>query len=182
MWHAIVDSSGAIHFLIVFSGSISGTFIAGLGLLLAIKKHRLLAQNSLREQYQMGMDLLNIKPRHHTARVAGVTILSQILNSKSTEYDNSILRSFESFLFSPPVFSGNIGRHKAGEIDYESRDTYTVVIALRRYVKQRNAKNMLSLPEGLPFVISQNWVEPNRDYPDYKRWIEARGKPPEYED
>ena len=176
MWNWIVENSEAIRVVILFLGVVGG----GIGLYLA--RWRCLTADSklLRERCQMGMELLSLSRNRYTARVAGATILSDILNSNSTEYDSNILRAFEAFLFSPPGFGMNLEDHKKHETDYESRDTFMVVNALRQYAQKQGAQPLLPLPPGLVFTITRNSVEPNKNHEHYKRWMEARGRPPEY--
>jgi len=94
-------------------------------------------QNLLQERLRMGMELLRQGQEHYAARVAGAAILSDILcNACSKRYDETILRAFEAHLFAPSVFGGDIVGHQKDETDYESRDTYVVVSALRRYKRK----------------------------------------------
>ena len=176
MWCWIVENSEAIRVAILFLGLLGG----GIGLYLARWRCLTADRNLLRERCQMGMTLLSLNPERYTARVAGATILSDILNGESTEYDSNILRAFEGFLFSPVGFGMDLGNHKKHETDYESRDTFMVVNALRRYARKQGAQPMLPLPPGLVFTITPNTVEPNKDHSHYKRWMEARRRPPEY--
>ena len=174
MWCWIVENSEAIRVVILFLGLLGGGYFAGW-------RCRTADRNLLRERCQMGMELVSLNPERYTARVAGATILSDILNSKeSTEYDSNILRAFEAFLFTPPGFGMVLENHKKHETDYESRDTFTVVNALRRYARKQDAQPMLPLPPGLVFTITPNTVEPNKDHEHYERWMAARGGPPEY--
>jgi len=153
------------------------------GLTFAWRRCRTADRNLLRERCQMGMQLLsqNLDSSHYTARVAGATILAEILDNKSTEYDKCIIRAFESFLFTPPVFGSDIGWHGRGQTDYESRDTYIIVSALQRYAKKKNTHCMLELPEGLPFIISKKWIRPNKNHPHYDLWVKARDRHPKYD-
>lgn len=176
MWCWIVENSEEIRIVILFLGLVGG----GVGLYFARWRCITADQNLLRERCRMGMDLLSLNPNRYIARVAGATILSDILNSGSTEYDSNILRAFEAFLFSPPTFGMDLGIHKINDTDYESRDTYIVVNALRRYVRNKGAQSMLPLPPGLAFTITPNTVEPNKDHEHYKLWMDARNRPPDY--
>lgn len=176
MWSWIVGNLEAIRVAILFLGLLGG----GIGLYLARWRCLTADRNLLRERCRMGMELLSRNPERYTARVAGATILSDILNSNSTEYDNSILRAFESFLFSPSGFGMDLENHKKHETDYESRDTFMVINALRRYARKQGAQPMLPLPPGLVFTVTRNTVGPNKDHEHYRRWMEARGRPPEY--
>ena len=178
MWCWIVENSEVIRVAILFLGLLGG----GIGLYLARWRCLTADRNLLRERCQMGMELLSLNPERYTARVAGATVLSDILNSNSTEYDSNILRAFEAFLFAPPGFGMDLENHKKRETDYESRDTFMVVNALRRYARKQDAQPMLPLPPGLVFTITRKAVEPNKDHEHYKRWMEARGRPPEYSD
>ena len=178
MWCLIVENSEAIRVVILSVGVVVGIF----GLCFAWWRCRTADRNLLRERCQMGMELLSLNPERYTARVAGASILSDILNDRSSKYDEAILRAFEAHLFSPSVFGGNLAGHKKGETDYESRDTYLVVSALRRYTKTQGALPLLPLPPGKVFTITRNKVEPNEKHEDYKRWMKARGRPPEYSD
>ena len=178
MWCWIVENSEAIRVVLLFFGLLGGS----IGLCFAGWRCRIADRNLLRARCQMGMELFSLNPEHYSNRAAGATILSDILNNNATEYDSNILRTFEAFLFAPPGFGMNLGKHERGDTDYESRDTFVVVTALRKYAKRPDAQPMLSLPPGLAFTITQNTVEPNKDHEHYKRWIEARGGPPEYSD
>lgn len=176
MWCWIVENSEEIRIVILFLGLVGG----GVGLYFARWRCITADQNLLRERCHMGMDLLSLNPNRYIARVAGATILSDILNSSSTEYDSNILRAFEAFLFSPPTFGMDLGLHKKFETDYESRDTFIVVNALRQYVRNKGVQSMLPLPPGLAFTITPNTVEPNKDHEHYKLWMNARSRPPDY--
>jgi len=178
MWCWIVEHSEAIRVVILSLGVIGGV----VGLCLAAWRCLTADRNLLRERCQMGMELLSLNPERYAARVAGASILSDILNRRSSKYDEAILRAFEAYLFSPSVFSGNLAGHKKGETDYESRETYLVVSALRRYTKKQGSLPLLPLPPGLVFTITRNTVEPAEDHGHYKRWMEVRGRPPEYSD
>ncbi len=174
----MIEHLEAIRAAILFFGLIAG----GIGLYLARWRCLTADRNLLRERCQMGLELLSLNPQRYTARVAGASILSEILNSNSIEYDSSILRAFEAFLFSPPGFGMKLGNHNKGETDYESREKFLIVNALRRYARKQDAQSMLPLPPGLVFTITGNTVEPNQDHEHYKRWVEARGGPPKYSD
>ena len=175
----VVEYSEAIHIVILSLGLVGG----GYGLYLATVRSRIADRNLLRERYQMGMQLFSLNPERYTARVAGASILSDILlDSNSTEYDKSILRAFEARLFSPAEFGTDIGKHKKQDIDYESRDTFLVVKALSQYVKKLGAFPLLPLPPGRAFTITKNSVDANEEHEHYRRWLDARGKPPEYSD
>ena len=178
MWCWIVENSEAIRVVLLSLGLLGG----GIGLYFARWRCLTADRNLLRERCQMGMELLSLNQERYTARVAGATILSDILNGNSTEYDSSILRAFEAFLFAPPEFGMDLGKHKEGETDYGSRDTFMVVKALRRYARRQDAQLLLPLPPGLAFTITQDTVEPNKDHEHYQRWREAKGEPPEYSD
>ena len=176
MWSWIVENSEAIRIVILFLGVVGGL----IGLCFARWRCLTADKKLLQEQCQMGMELLSLSPERYTARVAGAAILAAILNSSNTEYDNNILRAFEAFLFSPPGFGMNLEDHKKHETDYESRDTYIVVNALRQYAQKQGAQPLLPLPPGLVFKLTRNTVEPNKSHEHYKRWMQARGRQPEY--
>ena len=176
MWCWIVENSEALRVAILFLGLVGG----GFGLILARRRCLTADRNLLREQYQTGMTLLSLNPQRYVARVAGAVSLADILNSDSAEYDTNILRAFEAFLFSPPGFGCDLGKHKKRETDYESRDTFIVVNALRQYARKEGAQPMLPLPPDLVFTITRKTVEPNKNHEHYKRWMEARGEPPGY--
>ena len=115
MWCLIVENSEAIRAAILILGLLGG----GYGLYLARWRCLTADRNLLRERCQMGLELLSLNPSRYTARVAGATILSNILNSNSSEYDSNILRAFEAFLFTPPGFGMDLENHKKHETDYE---------------------------------------------------------------
>lgn len=78
-WCWVVENSETICVVILFRGLVGG----GIGLGLARWGCLTADRNLLRERCQMGMKLLGLNPRY-TARVAGASILSDILNSEST--------------------------------------------------------------------------------------------------
>ena len=178
MWCWLAENSEPLRVLLLIVGLLGGLF----GLYFARWRCLTADKNLLRERYRMGMELLSLHSERYTARVAGASILSEILNGDSTEYDSSILRAFEASLFAPPAFGANLGNHKKGETDYESRETFVIVKALRLYAKKQDAQPMLPLPPGLVFAISARMVEPNPDHSHYKRWVEAKGSFPDYSD
>lgn len=138
-------------------------------------------QKWLREKYHWGMDYFHREP--YTWRTAGAALLSDILDSKTTEYDEAVLGTFEAYLWSPSVFGpGHVG-HQHGETDYESRETVLVVKALRRYQKRGwlRKRPMISLPPRLPFTVLEGVVTPNTAHPHYTRWCEVKGREPEYD-
>ena len=176
MWSWILENPETIRNGILLLG-VAGGFV---GLRFARRRCLTADQNLLRERWQMGMGLLGLNPDRYGARVAGASILADILNDGSSKYDDAILRTFEAYLFSPSVFGGNVAGHKKNDTDYESRDTYLVVSALRGYAKKQGSLPLLPLPPGLRFTITANTVEPNKGHEHYKRWMEVRGSPPEY--
>ena len=177
MWCWITGNSEAIHIAILFVGLLGG----GYGLYLATLRSRIADRNLLREQYQMGMELLSYRPDRYVSRVAGASILSDILlDSNSYEYDQSILRAFEAYLLVPSVFRRDLGNHNSGDTDYESRETYLVVNALHQYAGKQNVLPMRPLPPECAFTITENTVGPNKDHVHYERWVNARGRSPKY--
>ena len=60
------------------------------------------------------------------------------------QYDDKVVRAFERFLSSPPMFSVNIEGHKKGETDYESWDTAEAIKALRKRSRKRKKENATS--------------------------------------
>lgn len=178
MWGWILKDLEAFRVAILALGLLGGV----VGLCFAGWRCWIANRALLRQRCQMGLELLSLNSERYTARVAGASILSELLDNNSTEYDSSILRAFEAFLFSPPRFGMDLGKHKEGETDYESRDTFLIVRALNRYACKKNAQPMLQLPCGLVFRISETTVEPNPHHPHYASWTRARGSPPEYSD
>lgn len=120
MWCWVVENSEAIRVVILSLGLVGGV----VGLCFAGWRRLIADRNLLRERCQMGMELLSLNPERYVARVAGASILSDILDDKSRKYDKAILRAFEAYLFWPSSFGGNIAGHRKGETDYESRETY----------------------------------------------------------
>lgn len=111
VWCWIAGDAETTRNVILSLGLLGGFY----GLHLA-RQRRLLADQELRrERCQMGIELLSLNPKRYSARAAGASILANILDGTSTEYDETILRAFEATLFSPSVFGGNVGKHQAGE-------------------------------------------------------------------
>ena len=79
MWCWIVEKSKAIRVVILILGLIGG----GIGLYLARSLCLTADQNLLCNRFQMGMELLSLNPERYTARVAGASMLSDILNGSS---------------------------------------------------------------------------------------------------
>ena len=88
MWCWIVENSEAIRIVILSLGVVGGV----VGLCFAAWRCVTADRNLLRERCQMGMELLSLNPKRYTARVAGASILSDILNDRSNKYDGAILR------------------------------------------------------------------------------------------
>lgn len=180
MWCWLVSHADTVRNIILFVGLIGGL----IGLCFAGWRCLIAYKNLQREKCQMGLELLSLHQERYTARVAGAAILADILNSKTIEYDEAILRTFEAYLASPSVFSKSVAGHMSGDTDYESRETVLVVNALRqyRYRKGLGALHMLSLPPKLAFTITGDTVKPNEEHEHYRRWLEVRGRPPKYPD
>ena len=177
IWCWVVGNPETIGNAILFVGVCGGLW----GLWIATGRWRLANKDLLRQRCQLGIELLSLNPAHYSARAGGASILSDILlDDGSAEYDRAILRVFEATLYSPSVFGGCVGEHQKGEVDYESRETYLVVNAMRKYKKKQGSLPFLPIPSGLVFTITENTVVPNQDHSHYQLWLKAEGRPPEY--
>lgn len=155
---------------------------AAIGLCLAGRRCRTADRNMITERYRVGSELLQREGRsNYAARISGASVLSKVLaDTQYDDFDEPILRAFEAHLRSPPVFAGSRGA-LADITDYESRDTFLVVRALREYCRRPQDKRpLLPIPRHVPFRTTEDWVEPNPDHDDYKRWMQIVGREPSY--
>lgn len=156
--------------------------LAGVGgLILARWRCQTADRNLITERYRLGNELLQKRGGNsYGSRISGAAVLSGILaDKKYNDFNEPILRAFETYLRGPPVFAE--GRPLAGKTDYESRDTYLVVRALRAHCKDPNNPPLLPIPPHVPFRTTARSVEPNPDHDDYKAWMREVKREPSYE-
>ena len=115
-------------------------------------------------------------------RVAGAATLADLAKKDPKNYDATVMKAFETFLTYPPKFSGPLGRHKKGEIDYHSRDTQEIVKAINARTQKQRARYRIQLPLRAPFLVTDNDdVKADPMHPDFDKWATAEGTPPSYE-
>lgn len=154
------------------------------GLWVARWRSRTADRNLITERYRMGSELLQKKDTkeisYYGSRITGAAVLSKILADKDyDDFDEPILRAFETYLRNPPVFADS--RPLARKVDYESRDTFLVVRALREHCRDPNKPPLLPIPDHVPFKTTARGVEPNTDHDDYKEWMKVMKRKPSYE-
>ena len=151
-----------------------------LGICLAWWRCRTADKNFKQERYRIGSELLDMD-RPYAARVAGAAILAELAKEDPNQYDATVMKAFEAYLAFPPVYSGQIGCHKRGKVDYKSRDTEEVVRAINARTTRQRKRYCVVLPKFAPFTVTENGgVEGNPEHADYKEWEKAEGKRPMY--
>jgi len=143
-------------------------------------------RNLRHQQYLKGSELLyspqtENRGQRYANRVVGAVTLAKLMEEDPKQYDDKVVRAFEIFLSSPPVFSVDIEGHRKDETDYASRDTVQAIRALRRRsikLKEQNPPRLW--PNNGPFMVRNGDVIPNPSHNDYKRWLAVRGRPPDY--
>ncbi len=176
-----------VCFLLEHSATIRDWLIvvAGVvGLVFARWRCQTADRNLITERYRLGSELLQKRDAngasYYASRISGVAVLSKILEDKKCDdFDEPILRAFETYLRSPPVFADS--RPLAGKTDYESRDTFLVIKALRMYCLDPGKPPLLPIPSHVPFRTTGRGVEPNREHDDYKEWMRVMEREPFYE-
>ncbi len=143
-------------------------------------------RNLRHQQYLTGSGLLysqqvDSRGQRYTNRVVGTVTLAKLMEEDPKQYDDKVIRAFERFLSSPPVFSVDVEGHRKDETDCESWDTVQAIRALRKRSRKRKQENPPRLwPNNGPFVIKDGDVIPNPSHNHYKRWSEVTGRSPIY--
>ncbi len=169
----------------MFSDIVLALSALGAGLF-AYWRCRTADRNLRHQQYLTGSELLSSRQedssgQRYTNRVVGTVTLAKLMEEDPKQYDEKVVRVFERFLSSPPVFSVDIEGHRKNETDYESWDTVEAVRALRKRSSGQKQENPLRLwPNNGPFLIKDGDIMPNPSHDDYKRWLEVTGRSPNY--
>ena len=114
--------------------------VAGLGLacwrsLIAERQFNLFQQNSLRDRFKVGMELLGHE--RHSVRRGAVAMLSELARSHPSEFYMDVLASFMAFLTFPPRYAP--GQPRQGEVDLTSDDTVGIVEFINGRTEEQKA-------------------------------------------
>ena len=141
--------------------------IGAVALYIAHRRFKVADRNRLEDQFVVGAELLDSQVRHtsYVGRTAGAVTLADLALNNPDEYDERVMRVFQSFLDFPPRYGKN--HEKERQVDYTSIDTVTVVETIDRR-KDRERKNYrVRLTEKRPFRVNDAGnVEPNPEYDD----------------
>ena len=141
--------------------------IAGVALYTAYRRFKVADRNRLEDQFVVGAELLDSKVRgaSYVGRTAGAVTLADLALRQPDEYDERVMRVFQSFLDFPPRYGEN--HEKEGQIDYTSIDTVTIIEAIKRRSNRERQKYKIRLTENRPFRVNDAGnVEQNPQYND----------------
>ena len=96
--------------------------------------------------------MLELQENPYLTRVAGAARLADLAAEDPQHSDQRVMRVFEAFLAHPPQYGQNRQDERKG-VDYTSRDTVTIVDAIKNRSRQCRDKYTLSLPPDGPFII-----------------------------
>ena len=154
---------------------------------LALKRIKIAEKNLRQEHFKIAGELLASKDHGYASRVAGVVMMAKIARKDPSNYERPVMRAFEAFLTYPPKYSdiylNEGGTKQERMIDYESRDTVTIIEAIReRTRKQRSLYNFV-LPIEAPFILlDKKHIIGNSANPSYGKWVILHnGRRPSYE-
>ena len=111
--------------------------IAAVALYTAHRRFRVADKNRLEDQFIVGAELLDSKVRgtSYVGRTAGAVTLADLAHRKPEEYDERVMRVFQSFLDFPPRYGKN--HEMEGQIDYTSIDTITIIEAIKNAIIEK---------------------------------------------
>lgn len=141
--------------------------VAALALITAHQRFKVADRNRLEDQFVVGTELLdsNIRGSSYIGRTAGAVTLADLALKNPDQYDERVMRVFQSFLDFPPRYGKN--HDKEGQVDYTSIDTATIVEAISNRKDRERQKYMIRLTKGRPFRVNDTGdVERNPDYDD----------------
>ena len=119
--------------------------------------------------------------KRYKDRIVGAITLAKLMEEDPKEYDAKVVAMFQRFLSGPPQFSADIEGHKKGETDYESEDTVVAIKALNKRSDQYKNENPPKLwPSKGPLIVKNGNITPNTFHNHYTRWMETKGKSPDY--
>ena len=144
-------------------------------------------RNLRHQQYLSGCELLFSEDEDLSKRykdhIVGVITLAKLMEKDPKEYDAKVVAMFQRFLSSIKVFGADIEGHKKGEIDYESTDTVEAINALNKRPNRYKKVNPPKLwPSGGPLIVKNGTITPNTSHDHFKRWVQVKGRPPNYRD
>ena len=141
--------------------------IGALALFTAHRRFRVADKNRLEDQFVVGAELLdsNVRRTSYVGRTAGAVTLADLALRNPDEYDERVMRVFQSFLDFPPRYGKN--HEKEGQVDYTSIDTLTIVETINKRKDRERQKYTTRLTERRPFCVNDaDNVERNPEYDD----------------
>lgn len=160
--------------------------------ILAVRRIRIAEKNLRQEHFKIAGELLAPRDHGYASRVAGAVMMAEIARKDPRNYEKPVMRAFEAFLEHPPRYA-DIRVHQVGValgdqkkmIDYESRDTVTIIEAIReRTHKQRCVYPNFTLSAEAPFVLWEDdkHIICNPTNLSYGPWKQRHGgRSPSYE-
>ena len=106
-----------------------------------------------------------IRNTSYIGRTAGAVTLADLAIKHPEEYDERVMRVFQSYLDFPPRYGEN--HEKEWQVDYTSIDTLTIVEAINRRKNKEKCNYRMRLTKDRPFRVTEKGeVERNPDYKD----------------
>lgn len=141
--------------------------IGAVALFTAHRRFKVADRNRLEDQFVVGAELLDFKVRHasYVGRTAGSVTLADLALKNPDEYDERVMRVFQSFLDFPPRYGKN--HEMENQVDYTSIDTITIVETINKRKDRERQKYTIRLTERRPFRVNDAGnVEQNPEYND----------------
>ena len=141
--------------------------IGAVALFTAHRRFKVADRNRLEDQFVVGAELLDIKVRQasYVGRTAGAVTLADLALRNPDEYDERVMRVFQSFLDFPPRYGKN--HEMEGQVDYTSIDTITIIETINKRKEKERKKYPIRLTERRPFRVNDGGnVERNPEYND----------------
>ena len=161
----------------------------GFALVFAFKRIKIAERNLKQERFKTAGELLALKGHAYASRVAGAVMMAEIARDDPENYEKPVMRAFEAFLEHPPRYASvsiypDREEPESKMIDYESRDTVTIIEAIReRTSAQRREYKTIELSENAPFILwKDRYIYCNAENCSYNQWRSQHGgRCPSYE-
>jgi hypothetical protein len=129
--------------------------VGAVALITAHRRFKVADRNRLEDQFIVGAGLLDSKVRgtSYVGRTAGAVTLADLALRNPDEYDERVMRVFQSFLDFPPRY-GTHHEKEGQQVDYSSIDTITIVEAIEERKDRERRKYTVRLTEGRPFRVN----------------------------
>ena len=154
-------------FVFEFLKHLALPIIGGLALFTAYRRFKVADRNRLEDQFVTGAELLDSDVRNtsYIGRTAGAVTLADLAIKHPEDYDERVMRVFQSYLDFPPRYGRN--HVKEGQVDYTSIDTLTIVHAINNRKDTEKCNYEMRLTKDRPFRVNEEGdVERNPEYKD----------------